>query len=244
MLATVHAYLNRKRIEGGHTLGRIEQAISIKHPEISMSDTKLSKIFKDPKAKVSMEELFAIVEAMELDKQEILAILGEQEYRASEGVGYKGATELIADFERRETAQREHYEKLLEKEAALRNNINIAFTEAKGAFDHAVEVIQQNHADALRERDAVYTRTVTHLKTQLETDAQEYHDALVHKDETLSTMATHAGAAMKSMKWWRATAVFVIAVLAGLFVYLAWELRNLDKGATSILIQLVRDGMI
>ena len=244
LLSTVHTYLNLKKNERGLTLGKIEQALSIKHPALSMSDTKLSRIFKDPQTKISIEELLAIVDCMGLDKLEILAILGEQEYRASEGVGYKGATELIADFERREASQRDFYENQLAKEAALRKNIHDAFKEVSSAFDHSVKIIQQNHAAALQERDSVYTRTVTHLKTQLLTDAEEYHHAITSKDEALATMATHAGAAMKSVKWWRLTAVFVIAVLVVVFLYVVWEIRNLDKGATAILIQMVRDGLI
>lgn len=244
MHATVHSYLNLKKAELHLTLGKIESTIALQHPDMSMSDTKLSKIFKDPKTKISMEDLFVIVEAMGLDKREILAILGEQEYRASASVGYMGATELIAEFERREAEQRDHYEKLLEKEAAIRKNIHVAFTDAKGAFDHAVDVIQQNHQASLQERDSLYALNVSHLKTQITTDAQEYHDAIAAKDKSLSTMAEHAGAAMKSMKWWRATAVTLIVTLSVVIIYLAWELRNLDKGATAILIDMVRQGLL
>lgn len=244
MYNTVQTYLNIKRAETGISLVKIERYIDEHYPDISMSDTKLSKIFKDPKAKVSIEELFAIVEAMKLGRMEILAILGEQEYRASAEVGYKGVTELIADFERRESAIRKAYTEQLEKEAMIRKNIHNAFTEAKSAFDHAVEVIQQNHDAALRKRDETYERAVTHLKKQLTIDADEYHKALVSKDESIATLAEHAGAAMKSMKWWRFAAVLALVALASGFIYIVWEVTNIDKGATAVLIQMVRDGLV
>lgn len=233
MLATVHAYLNLKKNETGLTLGKIESAISLKYPEFSMSDTKLSKIFKDPKSKVSMEELFAIVDSMGLDKTEILAILGEQEYRASQGVDYMGAAELIADFQRREEAIRKDHAIQLAKAAEIREGLQHAFEKAERSFTLAVETIARHRDEELKKRDEIQVRVVSHLEQEL-----------IEKEEACTQLKERLAADTKSLKWWRAAATIGIGFLALMVAYLLWELINLDKGATAFLIQMVKDGVI
>lgn len=164
LYSTVHTYLTVKKAETGTTLGKIEQYIEEHYPELSMSDTKLSKIFKDPKAKISIEELFAIVEAMKLDRREILSILGEQEYRASEAVGYKGASELIADFQRRESNLHATYKEQLEKEAVIRRNIHKAFTDSTDRFDRATGLFEAHLSD-LQDDNKELVKRVAKLET-------------------------------------------------------------------------------
>lgn len=233
MLATVHAYLNLKKNETGLTLGKMEAAISLKYPELSMSDTKLSKIFKDPKSKISMEELFAIVDSMGLDKTEILAILGEQEYRASQGVDYMGATELIADFQRREEAIRKDHAIQLAKAAEIREGLQNAFEKAERSFTLAVETIARHRDEELKKRDEIQVRVVSHLEQEL-----------IEKEEACTQLKERLASDAKSLKWWRAAAVFGYSILSSAFIYILWELINLDKGATAVLIQMVRDGVI
>lgn len=226
LLATVHTWLNLKKNEKGLTLGRIEQSLSIKHPELSMSDTKLSRIFKDPKTKISMEELFALVDCMELNKQEIMAIIGEQEYRAAQVVDYKGTNELIAEFERREAAMRADHDAQIIKATAIREGMQRAFEAAEEAFRVAVETISRHRDEELQNRERLQGEVVLQLQQHL---ADEHE---------------RVAAIRKSLKWWRAAAVIGYGILAGAFVYILWELVNLDKGVTAVLIRMVRDGLL
>lgn len=245
MLTLVHEHINHLWDETGFSLEKIRQNIVERNPDASISVSKLHRILSDPLCKLSLEDLLMLIrDGFRKDPNVLLAKIGGQEYAASEPVGYQGATALIADFERREAAIRKAYTEQLEKEAGIRKNIHAAFNEAKSAFDHSVEVIQQNHEEALKKRDDTYERSVGHLKQQLLIDADEYHKAVTAKNEQLQEMAEHAGAAMKSLKWWRFAAIITSSALAGAFAYVIWELTNLDKGATAILIQLVRDGLI
>ena len=245
MLTLVHQHINQLWEETGFSLEKIRQNIVERNPDASISVSKLHRIMSDPLCKLSMEDLLMIIrDGFRKDPNVLLAKIGGQEYAASEPVGYQGATALIADFERRETAIRKDYTQQLEKEAAIRENIRVAFTAAKEGFDKAVDVLQQNHALALKKRDETYERAVGHLKQQLQIDAEEYHKALASKDEQLQGVAEHAGAAMKSLRWWQFVSIISSLSLASALVYLVWELTNLDKGATAILIQMIRDGVI
>lgn len=245
MLKLVHEHLNNLWEETGLSLEKIRQNIIDRNPDASISVSKLHRIFSDPLCKLSLEDLLMLIrDGFRKDPTPLLAKIGGQEYAASEPVGYQGATALIADFERREAAIRKDYTDQLQKEAVIRENIRMAFTAAKEGFDKAVEVLQQNHEAALKKRDETYERAVGHLKQQLQIDAEEYHNALASKDEQLQGVSEHAGAAMKSLKWWRFVSVVSSLALAGALMYLVWELTNLDKGATAVLIQMIKDGHI
>lgn len=135
MLSTVHAYLNIKKNELHITLGKIESNILAKHPDLSISDTKLSKIFKDPNYRLPMEELFVIVEAMGLDKREILSILGEQEYRASADVGHKGTIAMSEEYTAQIIALEQRCEGMQE------------------SFSQALDAISSAHASELSRYD-------------------------------------------------------------------------------------------
>lgn len=233
MLKTVHEYINIKWDETGLSLEKIRSNIIAANPSSSISVSKLHRMFSDPNYKLSIEELLAVVKAMGQDPKEILAIIGEQEYVASKEVGYKGAAELIAEFERREAALRDGYEDRLEKEAVLRRNIHEAFIAAKDSFKQALELLETTHNAALQKRDETYDRSVGHLKKQL-----------IEKDDVILNAEAKFGAAIKSVKWWRFTAIITCSVLTVAFAYLVWEIMHLDRGATAILIQLVKDGFI
>lgn len=233
MLKTVHEYINIKWDETGLSLEKIRSNIIAANPSSSISVSKLHRMFSDPNYKLSIEELLSVVKAMGQDPKEILAIIGEQEYVASKEVGYKGATELIAEFERREAALRDDYEDRLEKEAVLRHNIHEAFIAARDSFKQALELLETTHNAALKKRDETYERSVGHLKNQL-----------IEKDDVILNAESKFGAAIKSVKWWRFTAIITCSVLTVAFAYLVWEITHLDRGATAILIQLVKDGLI
>ena len=245
MLTLVHQHINQLWEETGLSLEKIRQNIVDHNPDASISVSKLHRILSDPMCKLSLEDLLMIIrDGFRRDPNVLLAKIGGQEYAASEPVGYQGATALIADFERREAAIRKAYTEQLEKEAVIRENIRAAFTAAKEGFDKSVDVLQQQHEAALKKRDETYERAVGHLKQQLLIDADEYHRAVEAKDSNLKDLAEHVGAAMKSLRWWRFISIITSSSLAAAVVYLVWELTNLDKGATAILIQMIRDGFI
>lgn len=233
MLKTVHEYINIKWDETGLSLEKIRANIISANPSSSISVSKLHRMFSDPNYKLSIEELLSVVKAMGQDPKEILAVIGEQEYVASKDVGYKGAAELIAEFERREAALRDGYEDRLKKEAILRHNIHEAFIAAKDSFKQALELLETTHNAALKKRDDTYERSVGHLKKQL-----------IEKDDVILNAESKFGAAIKSVKWWRFTAIITCSVLTVAFAYLVWEITHLDRGATAILIQLVKEGLI
>ena len=234
MLKLVHEYLNKTWDETGLSLERIRQNIMDADPSASISVSKLHRIFSDPNNKVSLEDLIQIVRyGFKRNPQELLAIIGEQEYVASKEVGYKGAAELIAEFERREAALRDGYEDRLGKEAILRRNIHEAFIAARDSFKQALELLETTHNAALQKRDETYERSVGHLKKQL-----------IEKDDVILNAEAKFGAAIKSVKWWRFTAIITCSVLTVAFAYLVWEITHLDRGATAILIQLVKEGLI
>ena len=168
MLKLVHEYINRKWDETGLSLEKIRANILAKNPQASISVSKLHRVFSDPENKLSLEELIMLTrDGLQQNPQELLALIGGQEYAASKDVGYKGATELIADFERREAALRKDYQEQLDKEAAMRRNIHTAFTEARDGFKQAIDTLERTHAAALQKRDDTYDRVVGHLKGQL-----------------------------------------------------------------------------
>lgn len=245
MLKLVHEHINQLWEETDLSLEKIRQNIIEKNPEASISVSKLHRILSDPLSKLSLEDLLMLIrDGFKKDPNVLLAKIGGQEYEDSKDVGYKGAAALIADFERRETAIRTAFTEQLEKEKVLRANIHQAFNEAKDAFDRAVSTMTAEHEAALKHRDETYDRAKNHLKEQLADDAKEYKKYIKDKDDSLKIMSTHAGAAMKSLKWWRTTAIITSSALAAAFFYLVWELTNLDKGATAILIQMIKDGII
>lgn len=245
MLKLVHEHINQLWEETDLSLEKIRQNIIEKNPEASLSVSKLHRILSDPLCKLSLEDLLMLIrDGFKKDPNVLLAKIGGQEYEDSKDVGYKGAATLIADFERRELAIRKAFTEQLEKEKVLRANIHQAFNEAKEAFDRAVSTMTIEHEAALRHRDETYDRAKNHLKEQLAADAREYKQYIKDKDDSLELMSTHAGAAMKSLKWWRAAAIITSSALALAFFYLVWELTNLDKGATAVLIQMIKDGVI
>ena len=234
MLKLVHEYLNKTWDETGLSLERIRQNIMDADSSASISVSKLHRIFSDPNNKVSLEDLIQIVrDGFKRNPQELLAIIGEQEYVASKEVGYKGVSELIEEFERREVALRDHYEDRLEKEAVLRHNIHEAFIAEKDSFKQALELMETTYNAALKKRDETYERSVGHLKKQL-----------IEKDDAILNAEAKFGAAIKSVKWWRFTAIVTSSVLTVAFAYLIWEITHFGRGATAILIQLVKEGLI
>lgn len=216
MLNTIHQYLVEKRNEKGLSLTKIESRINELHPELSMSDTKLSTIFKSPR-RISLDELFAIVDAMDLDRREILAILGEQEYKASEPVDYKGATALIAEHNAQIRLLQNQYEAQLERGRATREGMQVSFTAA-------LDAVKEAHVADLAQRDERYETAVKHLKKDFVESEANFR------------------AAMKSVKWWRGVAVGVLGLVAIVIFALVHDLSDLDNGLSGWLIRMIKEG--
>lgn len=240
MLKTVHQWFNDKWDLTGYSLQKIVSNILTRHPESSFSVSKLHRIFNNPETKVSFEEVILIAEGMDQDPNELLAIIGGQEYKASADVGYKGAAQLIAEFERREAEIRKDHAFQVARAAEIREAMHQSFSAAQEAFTTAVTVISKHRDEELAKRAEIQHSVVEHLQNQV-IDMREQLD---EKDAAISKEKESAVADRKSLKWWRASAIVAYAILTSAFVYVLWELTNLDKGATAVLIRLAQDGLL
>lgn len=226
MRDTAQKYLNLKYIESGMSYQQITARIDDLHPDCSMSDTKLSNILTKPGYKLSIDDMFAVVDALKLDRTEILAILGEQEYRAAEQVDYKGTIALVADFERRETEIRSDHAVQLAKATEIRQGLERTLAEVREAFKLAITALQDNRTAELAKRDEIQHSVVSHLQQQV------------------LDLNQRAASLDKSIKWWRATAIVCISLLCLVVGYVVWELLTPGRGLTAFFTDLVRNGIL
>lgn len=112
-----------------------------------------------------------------------------------------------------------YYKEQLEKEAEIRNNINAAFTSS-------IEALKEAHVEDLEQRDDRYEVAVKHLRT-------EFLDAKANLQ-----------AALKSVKWWRAIAVGMVAFFVLLALLIAYDLQDLNTGLSGLIIRMIREGNI
>lgn len=226
MRETAQKYLYLKYIESGLSYQQIIARIDQLHPDCSMSDTKLSNLLTKPGYKLSIDDMFAIVDALKLDRREILSILGEQEYRASEQVGYMGTDALIAEFERRESSIRADHSVQLTKATEIRQGLERTLDEVRDAFKLAISALQDNRTAELANRDELQHSVVSHLQQQV------------------LDLNQRAASLDKSIKWWRATAIICISLLTLALGYVVWELLTPGRGLTAFFTELVRNGII
>lgn len=125
------------------------------------------------KSNPSVDNLETVVTVMGGKMRDIFDEVGEQELRAAEKVGYKGTDALLAEFERREQINKEHYEARLAYEVQLR-------TQLQESFDKAIASLEASHAAALQKRDETYRNSVGYLKDDLK-DAREKNRELMNR---------------------------------------------------------------
>ena len=165
MLKLVHEHINKLWDETGFSLEKIRQNIIERHPTESISISKLHRILSEPSCKVSLDDLLMVVQdGFRRDPNVLLAKIGGQEYADSKEVGYKGTTELLADFAKREAGLHSHYGDLLKKEAVMRRNIHQAFTDSTERFDRATELFE-THLSELKEENENLIKRNAKLET-------------------------------------------------------------------------------
>lgn len=136
----------------------------------------INRWFND-KSNPSVDDLETVVTALGGKMHDIFDDVGKQELLAAEKVGLKGTDALLAEFERREKINKEHYEARITYEMKLR-------TELQASFDKAITSLERTHAAALEKRDETYRNSVGYLKDGLK-DTRE-------KNRELMTRATEA----------------------------------------------------
>ncbi len=152
MLAIVHSWMNEQWDKTGLSLEKIRNKILEKHPEQSISISKLHRIFSDPDCKVSVEEILLLAEAFAKDPNELFAKIGGREYQASEGVDYKGAEALLRDFAREKEEIRQEYEVRITQSIKAREDTQQAFQTAlaqigeqyRANADYLTGIIKEN----------------------------------------------------------------------------------------------------
>lgn len=112
-----------------------------------------------------------------------------------------------------------YYKEQLEKEEEIRNNINAAFASS-------IEALKEAHVEDLKQRDDRYEVAVKHLRT-------EFLDAKANLQ-----------AALKSVKWWRAIAVGMVAFFVILAFLIAYDLQDLNTGLSGLFIRIIKEGII
>lgn len=154
MLKIVHSWLNEKWDVTGLSLEKIRNRIIEKHPEQSISISKLHRIFTDENSKVSLEEVIMLAEAFNSDPNELLALIGGREYVASEKVDYKGAEALLHDFSIEKAQIRQEYELRIGQSIKAREDTQLAFNTAltqigeqyRKNADYLTGIIKDNEA--------------------------------------------------------------------------------------------------
>lgn len=100
------------------TTSKDEQRLSFDtiYQRTGISVSKLQRIFTGQQS-MSVDDFELICEkGLNLDLDDVYARFGRQEFRDSEDVDYKGAKELLADFNQQKDALREQYEERVTRE--------------------------------------------------------------------------------------------------------------------------------
>lgn len=171
MLKIVHNWLNEKWDVTGLSLEKIRNRIIERHPEQSISISKLHRIFSDQNSKVSLEEVIMLAEAFDSDPNELLALIGGREYVASEKVDYKGAEALLHDFSLEKAQIRKEYEIRIEQSIKAREETQQAFN----AITQKMEEQYRRNADYLTklvEESKEYNANLTERAVRAEENAK------------------------------------------------------------------------
>lgn len=145
----------------------------------NMSRSKLQRIFTgqtDP----TVSDLETIVEkSLGASMLELYALMGEQEFKDSEDLDYKGAKELMADFAAEKEQIRKDFSDRIEQAIQAR-------IDAQGAFDTALNAIQSQYA-----RNAEY---LTDLVKKSEAYNQKLTERAIKAEEEMQKAAERATA--------------------------------------------------
>lgn len=105
-------------------------AYDVLEERTNISRSKLQRIFTG-QLDVTISDLETIVEkGFEESTDELYAQMGKQEFRDSKDVDYKGAKELLSDFNAEKAQIREEYEKRIGQSIKAREETQTAFTSA------------------------------------------------------------------------------------------------------------------
>lgn len=105
-------------------------AYDVLEERTNISRSKLQRIFTG-QLDVTVSDLETIVEkGFEESTDELYAQMGKQEFRDSKDVDYKGAKELLSDFNAEKAQIREEYEKRIGQSIKAREDTQTAFSSA------------------------------------------------------------------------------------------------------------------
>lgn len=118
--------LTRKKDETGISYERISTRIEQKR-NVSLSVSKLQRIFTGQQEPSVLDFEMIIEDGLEMDLMSVYAKMGRQEFKDSEQVDYKGAKELIADFNTEKAQIREEYETRIAQSIKAREETQLSF---------------------------------------------------------------------------------------------------------------------
>lgn len=129
-------------------------AYDVLEERTNISRSKLQRIFTG-QLDVTISDLETIVEkGFEESTDELYAQMGKQEFRDSKEVDYKGAKELLSDFNAEKAQIREEYEKRIGQSIKAREETQLAFSSALETLgdqyrknaDYLTGIIKDNEA--------------------------------------------------------------------------------------------------
>ena len=129
-------------------------AYDVLESRTNISRSKLQRIFTG-QLDVTVSDLETIVEkGFEESTDELYAQMGKQEFRDSKEFDYKGAKELLSDFNAEKAQIREEYEKRIGQSIKAREDTQTAFTSALETLgdqyrknaDYLTGIIKDNEA--------------------------------------------------------------------------------------------------
>ena len=129
-------------------------AYDVLEEKTNISRSKLQRIFTG-QLDVTISDLETIVEkGFEESTDELYAQMGKQEFRDSKEVDYKGAKELLSDFNAEKAQIREEYEKRIGQSIKAREDTQTAFSSALETLgdqyrknaDYLTAIIKDNEA--------------------------------------------------------------------------------------------------
>lgn len=129
-------------------------AYDVLEERTNISRSKLQRIFTG-QLDVTISDLETIVEkGFEESTDELYAQMGKQEFRDSKDVDYKGAKELLSDFNAEKAQIREEYEKRIGQSIKAREDTQTAFSSALETLgdqyrknaDYLTGIIKDNEA--------------------------------------------------------------------------------------------------
>ncbi len=129
-------------------------AYDVLEEKTNISRSKLQRIFTG-QLDVTVSDLETIVEkGFEESTDELYAQMGKQEFRDSKEVDYKGAKELLSDFNAEKAQIREEYEKRIGQSIKAREDTQTAFSSALETLgdqyrknaDYLTGIIKDNEA--------------------------------------------------------------------------------------------------